>query len=525
MLTKASKQHYSDKGLTFKIILRHRLLTLVKWVLFSCLLIGYSNSLFSQYISIPDALNRPLEQITTVTGTTFEDNAGSFEQTYDARAWTTNSTVIYPVKVGNNTPGTRQVWLGGEVYGQSPLNTTWKAMKVEYDGAGILMRSTDYLVIDGIRTHNVMDAVRPRQNASTFRVSNVYATYTRDDAIENDEMMAGQIEDCLFDGCYMFLSQQGSQTWSTLDSLEVINTLVRFEPMPYDTNVKGNPPEFESLYGVNANRHGQLFKHHGPGDAPLIVKNSVFYVPQHSVNGTGSMGFPDFEGCRYSNNILLWTGGGSYPGSLPATGVTEYNLINSTREQIDQIWDNAVNDWITRHGYDVKPYHLTVVNGSWDGDYNWKTEVVIQADAPAGGKVFDKWTGDIKYVADPQSPITTVNMPILDISLIATYRDVNTDPEPDQNARLSAITWPEAPAFLRQSPQWNDDTIPNFSSGIFTYELKVPYGATSVPALMAIPEELNAQISVKRAKVLAGPLQDRTTTFTVTAEDDTTVNV
>jgi hypothetical protein len=63
-----------------------------------------------------------------------------------------------------------------------------------------------------------------------------------------------------------------------------------------------------------------------PLDAPLIVDNCIFYVPQHSVNGTGAMAFPTFEGCRYTNNILLWTGGGSYPGTLPATGVTEYNL-------------------------------------------------------------------------------------------------------------------------------------------------------------------------------------------------------
>jgi hypothetical protein len=56
-------------------------------------------------------------------------------------------------------------------------------------------------------------------------------------------------------------------------------------------------------------------------------------------------------------------------------------------------------------------------------------------------------------------------------------------------------------------PEWNDDTIPNFSSGIFTYELTVPDGTMNVPALMAIPEELNAQVSVKRAKVITGPLE------------------
>jgi hypothetical protein len=503
--------------------MNHRLLPHVKGLFYLFLIIGFQNNLYSQYISIPDALNRPPQHITIVSGSTYEDNTGSFEQTYDARGWKTKSTVIYPVKVGNNTPGTRQVWIGGEVYGQSPLNKTWREMKANYDGAGILMRSIDYLVIDGIRTHNVMDAIRPRRNASTFRVSNVYATYTRDDAVENDEMMAGQIDDCLFDGCYVFLSQQGSQTWSTLDSLEITNTLVRLEPMPYDTNVKGNPPEFQSLYGVNADRHGQLFKHHGTGDAPLIVNNCIFYVPQHSVNGTGSMAFPDFEGCRYSNNILLWTGGGSYPGKLPETGVTEYNLTNSTREQIDHIWESAVNEWLSRHGYDVKPHHLTVVNGSGDGDYIWKTEVIIQADAPADGKVFDKWAGDVKYVADPHSSITTLTMPVLDISLIATYRDVNIEPWPSQNALLGAITWPDAPPFFRECLEWKGDTIPNFSSGIFTYELTVSDCTMNVPALMAMPDDLNARISVKRAKLIKGPLQDRTTTFTVTAEDGITV--
>jgi hypothetical protein len=489
-----------------------------------CLLLslGFFSNLLSQYISIPDALNRPVEQITIVSGTSFEDNNASFEQTYDARGWISKSTSIYPLKVGNNNPGTRQVWVGGEVYGPSPLSTPWKEMKSTYDGAGILMRSKDYLVIDGIRTHNTMDAVRPRQNASTFRISNVYATFTRDDAVENDEMMAGQIEDCLFDGCYVFLSQQGSQTWSTNDSLEVTNNLVRLEPMPYDTNVKGNAPEFQSLYGVNADRHGQLFKHHGSGDAPLIVRNNIFYVPQHSVNGTGAMAFPSFPGCKYSNNILLWTGGGKYPGTLPATGVTEYNLLNSTREEIDQIWNNAVDDWITRHGYDLKPHQVSVVNGSGDGNYTWKTEVQIQADEAPVGKTFHKWTGDVKYLADPNSLTTTLFMPVHDISLEASYKDIAI-PGTGDNAMLGAITWPDAPSSIRQNPEWKEDTIPNFYRTIFSYELILPDDIINVPALMAIPEDLNARISVKRAKSIKGLVPDRTTTFTVTAEDGKTI--
>jgi hypothetical protein len=410
--------------------MNQQLHTHVKGLLCSFLLVGCSNCLDSQIISTPDALNRPTEQITIVSGTVFQDNSGSIEKTYDARGWSTNTSSIFPVKIGNITPGTRQVWVGGEITGQQSRDLTWKEMHtVIYDGAAITLKSNDYLVVDGLRTDNVMDAVRPRGNASVFRASNILATYIRDDAVENDNMMGGVIDDCLFDGCYMFLSQQtqpeeGSIPWSTLDSLKVTNTLVRLEPMPYSTNVKGNPPQFESLYGVNADRHGQLFKHHGPGDAPLIVSNCIFYVPQHSLNGTASMDFPGFEGCRYSNNILLWTGGGSYPGALPASGVTEYNLINSTQEQIDQIWETAVTDWISRHGYDVMPYLLNVENGSGDGEYPPGTEVVIQADAPPAGKAFDRWVGDIAYVADPYDTVTTVTMPMKGVSLAATYKSI-----------------------------------------------------------------------------------------------------
>ncbi len=310
-----------------------------------------NNTIHDIWITTEDALNREPDHITVITGETYADNTGPTDQTYDARGWSTASSLIYPVKIGNNTPGTRQVWVGGEVTGQQSRSTTWKDMKASYDGAGILIQSGDYLVVDGLRTDNVMDAIRPRSNTSTFRISNIYATYTRDDAIENDNIMGGLISDCLFDGCFMFLSQQGTDTWAISTPLEVADTLVRLEPMPYDTNVGGDPPAFEAAYGVNADRHAQLFKHHGPGDAPLKVHDCIFYVPQLSVNGTSAMAFPEFDGCTYENNILLWTGGGSYPGSLPASGVMEYNLVNSTQIDIDQIWDDAVSDWLTRHGY------------------------------------------------------------------------------------------------------------------------------------------------------------------------------
>lgn len=396
-------------------------------LLFVLLLISASNILISQSISTEDALNRPADQITIVTGETYEDNTGSFEHTYDARDWSTKTTDIYPVKIGHNVPGTRQVWVGGQVIGPQNPHITWVDMKADYDGTAILIKSNDYLVVDGLRTINVMDAVRPRGNTSTFRISNVYAAYIHDDAIENDNMMGGLVDDCFFDGCFVFLSQQSNMgstlTWSTTDSLEIKNTLARLQPMAYSVSNSGRHPDFESFYGVNADRHGQLFKHHGPGDAPLNVHDCIFYVPQYSTNGINAMDFPDFEGCKYSNIVLLWTGGGYYPGELPPSGVTEYNLSNSNQEIIDQIWADSVDSWISRHGYDVLPFKLTVNSGGGDGEYIVGSEVTIQAETLNTGEEFEKWTGDTIFVANEYDSVTTVKMPLADISLTATYKN------------------------------------------------------------------------------------------------------
>lgn len=93
------------------------------------------------------------------------------------------------------------------------------------------------------------------------------------------------------------------------------------------------------------------------------------------------------------------------------------------------------------------------------------------------------------------------------------------DYEPSDNAMLSAITWPDLPFFL---DGWKGDTIPTFTPIKQAYAITLPYGTSSVPALKAIPQNLRAKIQTTRARSLSGSLEERTTTFSVTAEDDST---
>ena len=91
----------------------------------------------------------------------------------------------------------------------------------------------------------------------------------------------------------------------------------------------------------------------------------------------------------------------------------------------------------------------------------------------------------------------------------------------NSNASLGAITWPDMPGFI--SDQWHGDTIPSFNPSAYSYTLELPYGTTMVPALTALAQNQNATFEVQRATSLKGSIEDRTTTFTVTAEDDSTV--
>jgi hypothetical protein len=103
------------------------------------------------------------------------------------------------------------------------------------------------------------------------------------------------------------------------------------------------------------------------------------------------------------------------------------------------------------------------------------------------------------------------------------YISADSVPEPSHDASLSAITWPDVPEYLMISPEWGgDEVIPNFKPSIHTYQMKVPYGSGNIPALNAIPANLNAKVTIKRATNLKGSVEDRTTVITVLAEDDST---
>jgi len=105
------------------------------------------------------------------------------------------------------------------------------------------------------------------------------------------------------------------------------------------------------------------------------------------------------------------------------TGATQY--VGSVTSSTTVVTMPAQNISVTASYKDIL-YSLTVEQGSGGGTaYTYQQQVEIEAESPPNGYVFYRWTGATQYVSSVSSSVAVVTMPAQDISLSATYRDVN----------------------------------------------------------------------------------------------------
>ncbi|MFC2090375.1 T9SS type A sorting domain-containing protein [Bacteroidota bacterium] len=84
------------------------------------------------------------------------------------------------------------------------------------------------------------------------------------------------------------------------------------------------------------------------------------------------------------------------------------------------------------------------------------------------------------------------------------------------NVQLGAITWPDKADFIEG---WMGDTIPQFDPNKTVYNVTLPYGTTSVPALTAHPQDVNTRLDISPAASVSGSIDKRTTLINVMSEN------
>src|SRR5205823_5146526 len=157
----------------------------------------------------------------------------------DARAVTflASSSTHYPISLDG---GADICLAGGTVRGQYDRRLDWATMH-DMNNAGAAFASPT--TVDGIRVDDVTDGLRPR-GIGPFTIRNAWLSYIRDDCVEDDHVEGGLIDDSLFDGCYVAISERpssaiGGQGGGQL--LTIRRSLLRLEPMP------GPPPRRRPL--------------------------------------------------------------------------------------------------------------------------------------------------------------------------------------------------------------------------------------------------------------------------------------
>ena len=232
----------------------------------------------------------------------------------------------YPISLGG---GAGACFVGGSVHGEYDRTLSWSAMH-DMNNAGIVFANPT--TVDGIRIDDVEDGIRPR-GKGPFTVRNAWLSYIRDDCVENDHVEGGLIDDSLFDGCYVAISERPSPSIAAKgfdgrgDALTIRHSLIRLAPMPGPRGGRA------SDLG-----NGQFFKWSDRATDLALIGN-VFMAEQVSQEGGDTMGIPSgLASC--ADNVMVWLGPGAYPAPLP-------DCVRVTRD--GGVWDAAVADWKRRH--------------------------------------------------------------------------------------------------------------------------------------------------------------------------------
>ncbi len=212
--------------------------------------------------------------------------------------------------------------------------------QILFQKAGIQIQDGTFRpVIEGVYIDQIGDGIKVRLGedsgqagiAEPFIVRGVWLRDIRDDCIESDWQAGALIEDSLLDGCYVVFATEkrpGASTNGSNNTWEIKNTLAYMHDQI-------------GVYKGESPGHGKFFKWDDTSPKWKMY-NSILRVDSDFSSSSNQFNFRLEKLVDCSNNILVWLGDGPFPGTVPS-------CFTITKDK--SVWDNAVRDWKTRHGY------------------------------------------------------------------------------------------------------------------------------------------------------------------------------
>jgi hypothetical protein len=130
-----------------------------------------------------------------------------------------SSTNLYPFQV--NDAGAGLVIKGGTINGEVPQDASWEDTYV--NSAAIRVSTSTSAIIQDWKITKPWDGIRVAGDG-TFTITDTYIANSRDDAVENDDVLGGTISDSLFDNVFSGVSLgdgdvDGSDNVVTMDGM------------------------------------------------------------------------------------------------------------------------------------------------------------------------------------------------------------------------------------------------------------------------------------------------------------------
>jgi hypothetical protein len=236
----------------------------------------------------------------------------------------------FPVNVHNSTDVSV---LGGKVIGSVPQQLDWDASYC--DSAGVYFKNSPGGQVDGVRIARAWDGVRIGVNSPGFVISNSWLSDMRDDAIENDYLYAGRVEDSLLDGVYQAIAlrpdkDRRADVASPAGVTDINGSLIRLQEYPF----RGR------------RRLGGFIKS-DPATGPLRIRNSVIAIQPSEMQrwaNSWDLTWPKVE--LASNNLFLWLSDAPVPSDFPLP-TKGFQILNGASARA--AWSKAVANWIDCH--------------------------------------------------------------------------------------------------------------------------------------------------------------------------------
>ena len=223
--------------------------------------------------------------------------------------------------------------LGGTITGEVPLSSDWTyTYRDDYpDGASansaaIRIDDSRDATIEGWHITRAWDAIRVTGDSEDFLISNVWVSQTRDDAVENDDMLSGTIRDSLFEDVFSGISLGDSNAPDGSDNVVTLdNVLLKSGSYLYKGEVTHvSPIKMDKDDSITPN---------------LRIVNSVFAIEDVDHGGQERLQKAWNKTIESSNNVFLNLSDDPLPSDYPRPG--EGWTILEGQEARDH-WEAAV---------------------------------------------------------------------------------------------------------------------------------------------------------------------------------------